>query len=135
MALLSLIIGAPTPTKQYLHHQKRIKYTAEMVATRRSTRQTTSTVPTYNEESPPPTEEDVQKRNGKQSTRRKRAREDDEDDENDTSPPPSKKSVPSKSKLNSKASNSKSLPLTANTVPTISEQSSQSGHLICMLMY
>jgi len=73
-----------------------------MAGTRRSTRQTTSTAPKYNEDDPSAAEETRSKVNVKKTTRRKRVR-DDEDDDNEeqvaeNSPPPRKKASTSKVK-------------------------------------
>ncbi|EAT79591.1 hypothetical protein HBH56_184640 [Parastagonospora nodorum] len=77
-----------------------------MAGTRRSTRQTTSAVPKYNESDSSEVEKKVVKRKGTQTTRRKRVREekehdednndddDDDEDEDEDSPPPKKAAKP-----------------------------------------
>jgi len=73
-----------------------------MAGTRRSTRQTTSTAPKYNEDDSSAAEETRLKVNVKQTTRRKRVRDDKEDDNKEqvaeNSPPPRKKASTSKVK-------------------------------------
>ncbi|XPS80262.1 hypothetical protein M3J09_012220 [Ascochyta lentis] len=65
-----------------------------MVGTRRSTRQTTTSAPKYDEDSSSPSEQAAPKRSANTSTRRKRARGDDV--QKDGSPPPAKKRTKSK---------------------------------------
>jgi hypothetical protein len=55
------------------------RYTLNMVATRKSTRQSTSTIGKYAENDSSSTEETGTERNRAQTTRRKRARPDDEE--------------------------------------------------------
>ncbi|KAF2846438.1 DUF55-domain-containing protein, partial [Plenodomus tracheiphilus IPT5] len=74
-----------------------------MAATRRSTRQSTATVPRYNEDSAASADEVAPKRNVKKTTRRKRTREEVDDEEGgdeavEDSPPPAKKPTASRSK-------------------------------------
>ncbi|KAH6625841.1 PUA-like domain-containing protein [Boeremia exigua] len=65
-----------------------------MTATRRSTRQTPSSAPRYNEDSSPSSEEATPRRNAKKTTRQKRAREQDaEEDVNGAAQAPPKKSA------------------------------------------
>jgi predicted RNA-binding protein with PUA-like domain len=76
-----------------------------MTATRRSTRQTTSAAPRYNEDNVSSAEEEAPKRHANKTTRRKRAHDDDEEDVEQGSPPP-KKAATTKAKA-SKAAASK----------------------------
>ncbi|KAI8942004.1 hypothetical protein NX059_000112 [Plenodomus lindquistii] len=97
-----------------------------MAPTRRSTRQTASTVPKYNDDSSPSTEEAAPKRNVKKTTRRKRARDevdgDEEKEENhaiDDTQPPAKRPANTKSKSKpTKATKASSAPKDAPSTTT-----------------
>jgi predicted RNA-binding protein with PUA-like domain len=75
-----------------------------MAGTRRSTRQSASAAPKYNDDSPPSASEDAPKPNGTKTTRRKRAR---EDDVQEHESPPRKRVANAKSKSKSKSTTTK----------------------------
>ncbi|KAF2030771.1 DUF55-domain-containing protein, partial [Setomelanomma holmii] len=92
-----------------------------MAGTRRSTRQSTTAAPKYNEDSPPSADEAEPKRNGTKTARRKRVREEDEaqDIEAEDSPPPKKTAKPTpKSSKPAKPTTAKSAPPPAPSSPS-----------------
>jgi predicted RNA-binding protein with PUA-like domain len=78
-----------------------------MAATRRSTRQTASTAPKYNDDHASSADEEAPKRNAKKTTRRKRAHEDDDEEDVEQDSPPRKKAAKTKAKATKAPSKSK----------------------------
>lgn len=93
-----------------------------MAGTRRSTRQTNSTVSKYVEDSSSSAAEQVPKRNGKKATRRKRALGQDEDEQvQDNCSTPPKKARKLESKPSKRATNTSDSPKTAPPVTPSSD--------------